>query len=144
MAWQGWTLGARILAVGNDYDELQTGEMTHEFFDKEQARDFIQEWSARRYDSMVVEAFCTLFASGELHLEEVDNLTIRELALTPEQIVPGMVLSRDLVSQDGLFLLAEQYVLDDEWIGMIREFSRTQDGSLLIHVDADKTISSPR
>lgn len=137
-------LGARILAVANDYDELQTGEMTHEFFDKEQARDFIQEWSARRYDSMVVEAFCTLFASGELHLEEVDNLTIRELALTPEQIEPGMVLSRDLVSQDGLFLLAEQYVLDDEWIGMIREFSRTQDGSLLIHVDADKTISSPR
>ncbi len=143
LSGQDIPLGARILAVANDYDELQTGAMGPEYFEKDQARDFIQQWSGRRYDPLVVEAFSALSSSAELHLAGTDHLTIRELALQPEQIEAGMVLSRDLVSRDGLLLLAEEYMLDDEWIGMIQEFARSQDASLVIHVDADRTINSP-
>lgn len=143
LAGQDIPLGARILAVANDYDELQTGAMGEEYFEREQARDFIQEWSGRRYDPLVVEAFSALLSSGGLSLAGTDSLAIRELVLQPEQIEAGMVLSRDLISRDGLLLLAEEYVLDDEWIGMIREFSRSQDPSLVIHVDANKTIHNP-
>jgi HD-GYP domain-containing protein (c-di-GMP phosphodiesterase class II) len=143
LAGQDIPLGARILAVANDYDELQTGAMGEEYFEREQARDFIQEWSGRRYDPLVVEAFSALLSSGGLSLAGTDSLAIRELVLQPEQIEAGMVLSRDLISRDGLLLLAEEYVLDDEWIGMIREFARSQDPSLVIHVDANKTIHNP-
>ena len=60
-----------------------------------------------------------------------------ELALKSEQIKPGMVLSRDLMSKSGELLLAKDYILDDQLIEQIMNYERLGE-PLTIFISAKK------
>ena len=138
---QGKTIpfGARIIAIANDYDSLQIGNHFRELYSPEQASDYILKWSGKRYDPVLVDAFVAVLQNDVFGIAKED-LVCRELPLKPDQLEGGMTLSRDLISRDGLLLVAVNHVLDDYLIGLIQNYARTEGDEFIIHIDADKML----
>lgn len=132
-------LGARILAVANDFDALMIGMHEPNSLDEDRAAHKILEGAGKRYDPRVVDQFENLMQSGASGLILGKRPPIyREVTVNPEQLEPGMVISRDLLSGNGVLMLHREHVLDSEMIGLIREYARSEDDQVVIHIDGDR------
>ena len=118
-------LGARVIMLANEFDAVQLGMLLSKRLKHADALLFIQEGRGNRYDPAVVDAFMGVMAST-VH-------AVRELALHPEQLRPGMVLSRDLLSRQGDLLLSKDHLLDASLIDQIKSFKQLGD-ELVIYV----------
>lgn len=112
-------LGARILAVANDFDSAQFGTLLSKHLKQADAITFINEGRGRRYDATVVDAFMEVMGKDAPVVPSG-----LEVALHSDQIQAGMVLSRDLMSKTGELLLAKDYILDEQLIGQIMSYER--------------------
>jgi putative nucleotidyltransferase with HDIG domain len=121
-------MGARIIALANEYDSVQIGTLMTRRLNASDATRFIREESGRRYDPVVVDAFLTVQRAA-------GNATkpVRELALNSGQLKFGMLLSRDLISARGELLLSKDHMLDISFIEEIRIFEQLS-GKLKIYV----------
>jgi response regulator RpfG family c-di-GMP phosphodiesterase len=120
-------IGARILCVANDYDGLQIGSLSVRRYTQEDAKKLIAEGKGKRYDPQVIEAF----------LEIVGKVEVRdtgEIELGVADLKPGMILSRDLLSRDGVLLLAADYILDANLVRQIRDYAASENIVMHIHV----------
>lgn len=110
-------LGARILALANDYDALQIGTISTQRLSAQETIEFIRDNRGKRYDPAVVDAF----------LQHMRGVAPKPAALAgrifrPVDLRPGMVLARDLLTRDKLLLLSEGFVLDQKLIDKIQKF----------------------
>ncbi len=118
-------LGARILALAKDYDACQIETLINKGLQPAEAVLYIREGIGRRYDPTVVDAFLSVITTSAQTKPELD--------LQREQLTPGMVLSRDLITKRGALLLAKDCILDGHLIGQIEHFERLGE-SLMIYV----------
>jgi response regulator RpfG family c-di-GMP phosphodiesterase len=125
-------LGARILAVVNDFDALQLGTLASERLTPAQAREFIGAQRGKRYDPKVVDAFLALIGKGG-----TDAVATPDHCLKSRGLAPGMVLARDLLTHDGMLLLSARRALDEALIRKIQNFETTTDSDLTIYVLRD-------
>jgi len=130
-------MGARILALASDFDNLQLGALVQRRLPADEARKIIYDSAGKRYDPSVVAAFRAL-TEGDV------PEPISDLAVLSGQLVPGMVLSRDLVSRDGLMLLSADHVLDARLIAQVQDFESKSDVRLSIHVWPPNTAQESR
>ncbi|MCS5710357.1 HD domain-containing phosphohydrolase [Candidatus Berkiella aquae] len=105
-------IGARILYVAIDYEQLQSGMLLPDKLTNFQAIELIKASKGILYDPKVVDTFCEIIAM--LPAESIK--TTREKMLPPESLKAGMKLSRALLSSTGMLLLPEGTVLDDRAI----------------------------
>jgi len=126
-------LGARIVAVANEYDGLRSGALLGEDLTPADARSFIEARRERRYDPRVVDALLTV-----LDARERDLTPVHELHLAAEELQAGMVLSRDLTSREGVLLLSRGYRLTEPLVRKIQNLERDGEERLTIHVRAEK------
>ena len=124
-------IGARILMLASDYDNLQQGALTTRHLRPEEARALILHQSGKRYDPQVVAAFSSVVTGA---LDQTKEVMPDEERIGVPGLLPGMVLARDLLSFDGLLLLSADHVLDERLIDQIREFDKSGAGRLHIHV----------
>ncbi len=128
---QAIPLGARIIAIVNDYDSLLHGRLLKERLDSFQARDFMQTERGKRYDPDVLDAFV------ELLVEEFNKQSHEgEIRITlAKQLKEGMMLSRDVTNDDGTLLLAQGTRLTAHLIERLTIYERHQQmGQLGIYV----------
>lgn len=117
LAAQAIPLGARILAVVSDYDDLQLGALTEKRMCAAEAQAFLTQSRGKRYDPNVVDAFITLLGAAARE-------PTSDIELGTAGIKPGMVLARDFLTQEGVLLLAADDVLDDTLIRQIRNYEQ--------------------
>ncbi|MDQ1813448.1 response regulator [Massilia sp. CCM 9210] len=120
-------LGARILALASDYDNLQIGALLQRRVLAPDAKQIIYDAVGKRYDPKVVAAFRALMDG-----EPVEKL--RDLATVAKYLTPGMTLSRDLVTPDGVMLLSADHVLDERLIQQVQDFESKNEVRLNIWV----------
>lgn len=130
---EGIAIGARILAVVNDFDALQIGTLTEKKMSADEAKATLQQGRHKRYDAQIVDAFIDMLGGP------VPEST-RELMVAAADLQPGMVLSRDLISREGVLLLAADYVLDALLVRQIQDFARREGISLTLHIRTDKKL----
>ena len=130
----GIPLGARILAVANDYDALQIGTLSEKKASVEEAKSALMQGRHKRYDPQVVDAFIAMLGGAPL-----ENAT-REIIVPAADLQPGMVLARDLISREGVLLLATDYVLDAMLVRQIQDFARREGVNLSLHIRTDKRL----
>lgn len=120
------SLGARILAIAMDYDELQMGLLLPRELTPELAQLYIRENQGQRYDPDLVQLF----------IRVVDEMQqrVREQAVSCSQLKRGMVLSRDLYSAGRFLLLTRGRVLDEAIIQHIAHFERTEGKAITVYV----------
>ena len=124
-------IGARILSVVNDYDGLQLGALSEKRMSADEAKALLVQSRGKRYDPHVVDAFIGLL--GELTQE-----VVHEKAVSHADLKVGMVLARDLVSREGVMLLAADFVLDVSLIRHIQEYAHRENHAITIYIRTDK------
>ncbi|MCE1241316.1 MAG: response regulator [Azonexaceae bacterium] len=120
-------LGARLLAVVNDYDALQVGTLVQRPLKAQEALDFLIENRGKRYDPAAVDAFVTMI-SETLRNEPV------ELPLRTMHLKPGMLVSRDLLHRDGYLLLATGSTLNADIIGQLIRLEQVEQHNLTVYI----------
>ena len=120
-------VGARIIALASDYDNLQIGALVQRRVLPADAKQIIYDSSGKRYDPAVVTAFRAL-------MDGAPTEKIKDLATLGKYLAPGMVLSRDLVSPDGFMLLSADHVLDQRMIQQVQDFESKNEVRLNIWV----------
>jgi response regulator RpfG family c-di-GMP phosphodiesterase len=120
-------LGARILAVANDFDALQAGTMLARSLSTTDALEHIIAGAGRRYDPLVAEALRAAL-QGHIHQEPDEQL------VASANLLPGMRLSRDLASPAGVLLLAAGHSLEPRHIERIRVLEQAEGMVLDIHI----------
>lgn len=128
LAGEAIPLGARILAVANDFDELQMGTLKSNKLGADEAKAYLLQYKGKRYDPKVVEAFLAA-QGGEPEIAPAASATVAAADLQP-----GMVLARDLISRHGVLLLAADYMLEDSLIRQIREYEKADGSPLVVHI----------
>jgi len=103
-------LAARILAIANDFDGLQHGGISPRRMSVNEALQFVQDQAGQRYDPQVVSALLQVMGRSS-------DVSSPERVVQPAELTPGMTLSRDLVTPEGMLLLAADSPLE---AGLIR------------------------
>ncbi|MEO7941572.1 MAG: HD domain-containing phosphohydrolase [Burkholderiaceae bacterium] len=140
-------VGARILAVCADYDNLQIGMLGPRWLTPRQALAVIERAAGKRYDPWVVEAFSAMLR-GKPDVVEAEqqpevqahpiasNLSedVDDLLVGVNDLGPGDVLSRDLVTPAGLMMLPAGHTIDDRLIKKMADFERTDNVELAVYI----------
>jgi response regulator RpfG family c-di-GMP phosphodiesterase len=120
-------MGARILALAVDYFNLQHGAIVQRHLRPDEARALVIDSSGKRYDPHVVQAFRAI-------VDGPQDAGLGGVATLSGELLPGMVLARDLVSKDGLMLLSADHVLDERMIAQVQDFEQKSGGRLPIWI----------
>lgn len=116
LAGENIPIGARILAIATDYENLQNGTLLQHHLRDDQAFNMVLRGNGKRYDPAVVIAFQQVITG-------VINPTAEtQIELFTSQLTPGMVIARDLIGQDNFLLLSADHVLDERLINKIIAF----------------------
>ncbi|SMC22763.1 Response regulator c-di-GMP phosphodiesterase, RpfG family, contains REC and HD-GYP domains [Andreprevotia lacus DSM 23236] len=119
-------MGARILGLANDYENMQAGMITGKPMSRTEAIHNIESGRNKRYDPDVLDAFLAIVGTAEV-------VNPREREVRSRELEAGMVLARDLIAA-GVMLLAKDYMLDQRLIGQIRHFEETDGTALKIFI----------
>lgn len=122
-------LGARILSVVKGYHAVQRGAFDGRRHSVAEAVEFLRKNRGRRYDPAIVDAYLEVLDGFRRHLVEEPVLCVG-----CEELRPGMVLARDVVTDSGASLLTKDHVLDAEVIGRIRKVEQTTGERLTVFV----------
>lgn len=114
-------VGARILSIATDYDELLAGSLMPSRYTFYEAKQFIMENSGQRYESEIV-----VLAIPIISIHEIDADQRPELKLSSTELKPGMILSRDIYTVSGLLLLNEGSEITERHIKNIVNFEESQ------------------
>ncbi len=122
-------MGARILAVANDYDSLIIGMLLDTPLSRAEAREYLEGNKGSRYDPEIVELFQQI-------LDKIpDSAPIGgEIRLLTKDLRPGMVLSKDLLNGEGMLLLTKDHTLSDSIIKKIILFEAESESSFVVSV----------
>lgn len=124
----GIPLGARILLAASDYESLQEDLIGRDKLAPSQALDMIIDGRGTRYDPAVVDVLRELAAHDRPH-GHVET----EFQLTSDQLREGMLLTRDIVTSNGMLLLLKDSTLSADHIREIREFEQASGEQVAIH-----------
>ena len=121
-------LGARILAVADAFDDLQTGQLVESKLTVAEARTILRQWRGTQFDPEVLDVF--------LHITEPQKpKPVREPLRVPSAALePDMVLAADLVSTRGVLMLSAGHRLTPSLISRVREFEQREGGQLQIFI----------
>lgn len=120
-------LGARILALATDYDNLQIGALVERCFSAAEAKELILRNAGKRYDPQAVNAFKAV-------LSDIARETLGEFVVGSSALRAGMILARDLLTRDGIMMLPAERTLDDHLIRKILDFEAAGGAELEICV----------
>lgn len=123
-------LGARIVALASDYDNLLAGTLTQRRMRPDEATRAVLNAGGSRYDPQVVAAFQEVI-SGR-------SESRRDIEIRAGDLEPGMILSRDLITEDGFLLLSAESHLNSRAIQQIRDFEVSSAHRLTVHVFSDR------
>ena len=106
---------------------IKIGDRAHVTLSKGQAREHIIAGRGNRYDPAVVSAFTEI-------LQAAGGGGIAERLCAPAELQPGMVLTRDLITADGILLLSKDSALDASLIDQLARFETREGGNINAYV----------
>ncbi len=123
LAREAIPIGARILCLASDYDNLQIGALAQARLSPVEARVIIAHGIGQRYDPDVVNAFVAVLDG--MASKDATRESWAEVSMATDQLQAGMTLSRDLFTPSGMLMLAAGHVLDVRLIQRIKAFQRS-------------------
>lgn len=120
-------LGARLLAVANDYDSLQIGTFSALHFTPEEARQTLEKDRGKRYDPQVLDALTAVLAAPP-------KPPVRQRECRLSELKPGMVLAREFMRTGGVLLLGSEQVLSAKLIERMLAYEATEGVEMTVFV----------
>jgi response regulator RpfG family c-di-GMP phosphodiesterase len=121
-------LGARILAIVDTFDDLQSGHLADPSATLQEARTLLRHARGTQFDPELIDVF--------LHITEPEKSRAvpASLMLLATALEPDMVLAKDLVSSRGILMLTAGHRLTPSLIRRICEFEMREGSKLDIHI----------
>jgi len=129
LAGEAIPLGARIIALANDYDELLHGMLLRKHHSPSEAQNYLLKNRGKRYDPELVDILLDMVGVAKVQSAKESVRLVKSNGLAV-----GMVLARDLVVHDRALLLSRGHLLDEGLIRRIHELERSLDEDLDIYV----------
>ena len=128
-------LGARILAIADTYDDMLSGALAGTQLKPHEACALLRLGRGTQFDPEVLDVFLqSMTATAAAPPKAAAGGATPSVSMTSEQVEPGMVLARDLVSSSGVLMLAAGHVLTPSLIERIRAFERREGGQITFHI----------
>ncbi|MCR2746838.1 HD domain-containing phosphohydrolase [Limnobacter parvus] len=121
-------MGSRILAVAEDYDELQQGWLAPKKLSEEEAMSFVLKSGDTRYDPHVLAALPPAIEK----LRAAPRLD--ERLLSGSELIVGQTLSRDFIGPDGYMWLSKEKLLSKHFIDQVKEHEAFTGKPLKVYV----------
>ncbi len=119
---------AQLLTVANDYLELINGKLLEDALPSQDALTYIDSRVSTFYAADIVEALKTALSDYE------NQDPIPEHRVWSNQLAPGMVLTRDLMSNNGVFLLSQGTTLEEATIAKLLRLEQRAKAELKFYV----------
>ncbi len=120
-------LGAQTVALCSEYHGLLSGRLSERSHTPASALALVASRSGSHYAAAVVQAFRAVLGSTQ-------DVPPQDRCIGADDLVPGMVLARDLVSPRGTLLLAAGFRFDARVVHSIRDLVRREETPLKFHV----------
>jgi len=124
-------LCSRIIAVINTYDNLINPDFNSKKETPKSALNFLNNNINSLFDPKIVAAFDS-FMTARLKREQ----ELIEIQIQPSQLREGMILSRDIYTANGLFLIQKGETIKKAYIEKIINYSKLypiKDGIFIFH-----------
>lgn len=128
---------AQVLTVANDYIELMNGRMLTEPLTHVEALRYLSARIGSYYAADIVETLKSVLSTYQL--EE----PINDQRIWSNQLVPGMVLSRNLENHKGAFLLSKGHVLTEHIIKKLVELEQQSKAEFKFFVIVPEGVTFP-
>lgn len=116
LSGDGIPAAVRIFAVADAYDELQLGCYGRRRLSPREAREELERYAGTRFDPRAVRAFVRWVSQAEAADDGGEGVPLSDLK-------PGMVLSEDLTTPDGLLLVPAGHRLTEALLSRIAALS---------------------
>jgi HD-GYP domain-containing protein (c-di-GMP phosphodiesterase class II) len=103
-------LGARILAVGDAFEDLRSGRIDGQALSPLDARHTVLAARGSQFDPTVVDAFASLFSVAP------PKPAVATRRLRTADLRAGQTLAQDFVSSEGVLLLSAGQQLNDDLV----------------------------
>jgi len=130
-------LGSRILMIANDYDAFQRGVLISGKFVGMNVLSYLVSHKYKQYDPEIVDLFVSMMKNSEK--EQAAN-TKKEILVDTSMLSEGMVLSKDLHSEEGTILLSKGQHINDRLVRSLRTYEKSIKSKISIYVK-DQRIS---
>jgi len=125
-------LGARILAIADAYDDLQSGHVAEVSLTAQDARILMRKGRGSQFDPEVLDVFLQSFETAVA--TAAAGAAQATMVLPSAALESDMVLARDLVSARGILMLTAGHRLTNSLIRKIREFELREGSKLEVHI----------
>ena len=123
------SIGAKILNVANEFDDLLSGALLGTAMDQPSAIQFLTSNIGRRFDSAVVKAFINVHESRQ----QVDVIS-KVLILSVEDLLPGMMLAEDVYLRENVLMLRSGQQLTENFIEKFKSLCQDSDEAFLVKI----------
>lgn len=130
-------LGSRLLKLAVDFIELQRGLILERQMNSDEALVFIRQYAGKLYDPELVEDFVQVCAA---YLSDVTLGDPAVKVLGTRDLVPGMVLARNLNADNGMLLLNAGKVLNGPLVDKLIAFEAMEGGKYSIFVKVPEEV----
>ena len=114
-------LGARIIAVANAYDNLLNSRTSFSSTIPSQALKIVRSRTNSEFDPEVIEALEKVVRDIEKQMKNG-----YEIEIGLQDLVPGMVLSRDLLTEEGRELARKNHAMEPELIAHLQKLNESE------------------
>ena len=114
-------LGSRIIAVANAYDKILNSRSSFTNTTPAQAMKMVVSKAGSEFDPTVVKALETVVRDIERQMKNG-----YEIEIGLNDLKPGMVLSRDLVMEDGRLLARKNHALEPDLIAALSKLNESE------------------
>ncbi|MBA3987530.1 HD domain-containing phosphohydrolase [Aliidiomarina maris] len=125
---------SRLLKLAVDFVELQRGMVLDRMMNRADVLEYMGAFAERVYDPQMSARFIELIHDKSLDLEPLPDGVIR---CRLNQLLAGMVVSRNLVTDIGFLLVNQGTVLTQTMIEKLMVFERTRGEQYEVYIDAD-------
>ena len=115
LAAEAIPLPASILIVAEAYLDMQAGNLSAAKLSASDAKSMIARGRGTQFNPEVVDVFLQVVQNA------VPAAEIPTVMLKTKDLLPGMVMAKDLVTRDGIILLAADHVLTEKLIRLLRQ-----------------------
>ncbi|HEY9094175.1 MAG TPA: HD domain-containing phosphohydrolase [Hydrogenophaga sp.] len=127
LAGEEIVLGARIVAAASDLDEMTHGASGEQEVSAKRARSILLSAVGTRYEEKVVHALLEA-------AESLANFSQNDVQIDAQDLCPGMVLARAVLSSSGAMLLAAGYVFDERVVNQVKAYASREGVRLTLWV----------
>jgi len=124
-------LGSRIIAVVRDFEALRSGALVDKPLPDKRVIELLLSQRGHRFDPRIVDDFVEVL--GEPDAMQPNGTRL----IASHELSAGLQLAEDLMSREGVLLLAKNSIITPHYVMQIRKFEEIENAKLRILVMAE-------